>query len=61
MRFHIAWLRCFSLAVLCLIGHVTAHGPSWRVGKKEEVQEVCLIRCVIQDAFVNRIDVQTWL
>lgn len=48
MRLHIAWLRCFSLAVLCLIGHVAAHGPSWRVGKKEEVREVgsTLLLCV---------------
>jgi len=42
MRLHTAWLRCFSLAVLCLLGHATATGPSWRVTKKEEVREVSL-------------------
>jgi hypothetical protein len=57
MRFHIAWLRCFSLAVLCLIGHVAAHGPSWRVEKKEEVREVCFLCSISRDAFVDIIDV----
>jgi hypothetical protein len=57
MRFHIAWLRCFSLAVLCLIGHVAAHGPSWRVEKKEEVREVCFLCSTNHDAFFDTLDV----